>query len=269
MDVSCASATLAVWCSAWLNGAAASDDVLDSLHNWATEHEFRAGDPHTATILGLSEDSPGATPVEFLALLRGSGASTARLVLPVPGDVRGLGQHTGMLKAALRAGEATVFPGIATGALGVVGEHLGEGLTRWTVFDVPAPAAPEPTGLGEAEQLLDDALRESAATLQQLDVVGHRPSAHDEFVRRVRSRAHTAWPRGMPQRALRVMQRTDEISEILELAAADDPGGDRSSSTASNRAAALRPLARAVRDARCAATDEAVRHLSRQHRATS
>jgi len=268
--VSCASATLAVWCSAWLHGAAASDDVLDSLHNWATEHEFRAGDTRTGTILGLSEESPGSTPAEFLALLRGFGASTAWLVLPVPGDVRGLGDHTGMRKAALRAGEAAVFPGIATGALGVVYEHIAEGLARWTVFDFPAPVAPEPTGLGEAEQLLDDTLRESAATLQQLGIGGHRPSAHDEFARRVRARPHTDWPRGMPQRALRVMQRAEEISEILALAlGVDEPGGTHSASAASNRTAALRPLTAAVRDARRAATDEAVRSLSRRHRASS
>lgn len=174
-----------------------------------------------------------------------------------------------MRKAALHAGEATVFPGIAAGALGVVGERLAEGLFRWTLFDMPAPATPEHTGLGEAEQTLDAAVRNSAASLRKLDLAGERPSAHDELAANLRSRPHADWPRGTPQRALRVMQRADEISAILELAFRDEPGGAHSASALSNRTAALRPLAAAVRAARCAATDEAVRILTRQHNPAS
>lgn len=266
--MSCPSATLTVWCAAWLHGAAASDDVIDALHNWGEEHEFHAAEPATAADLGLPEHSRGAGPAEFLAALRGLGATTAWLVLPVAGDVRGLGNHHGMRKAALRAGEAVVFPGVAAGALGVVGERLAEGLTRWTVFDMPAPATPEYTGLGEAEQALGDAVRDSAATLRNLDVAGERPDAHDELATKLRSRPHTDWPSGTPQRALRVMQRTDEIAAILELAHRDEPGGAQSASAAGNRTAALQPLVAAVRTARCAATDEAVRILTRQHTPT-
>lgn len=265
MAVSCPSATLTVWCAAWLNGAAASDDVIDALHSWGDEHEFRAGDTATATVLGLPVDRHGLTAAEFLTVLRGFGATTAWLALPVPGDIRGLGDHHEMRKTALRAGEAAVFPGVPSGALGVVGEPVAEGLTRWTVFDMPLPAVPEHTGIGEAERLLNDAVRDSAATLQNLDLTGERPGAHDELAARLRSRPHTEWPAGTPQRPLRILQRTDEIAAIVELAHRSDPGGAQSASAADNRAAALQPVTTAVRTARCAAADEAVRVLTRQH----
>lgn len=263
--MSCPSATLTVWCAAWLHGAAASDDVIDALHSWGDEHEFQPGDDATATVLGLAAERRGLTAAEFLTVLRKLGAATAWLVLPVPGDVRGLGDHPEMRKTALRTGEAAVFPGIATGALGVVGEQVAEGLTRWTVFDMPAPAVPEHIGIGEAERSLNDAVRDSAATLQELDLTGERPGAHDELAARLRSRPHTGWPRGTPQRTLRVLQRTDELAAIIELAHRTDPGGAQSASAVDNRTAALQPVTAAVRAARCAATDEAVRILTRQH----
>ena len=263
--MSCPSVTLAVWCAAWLHGVAASDDVLDALQSWGEEHEFLAGDADTATSLRLPEATPAAGPAEFLTVLRKLGAGGAWIALPVPGDVRGLGAHRPLTKAALRAGEAAVFPGIAAGAVGVVGEHVAEGLTRWRVFDIPPPPVPEHTGIGEAEHLLDDAVRESAATLRELDVARERPRVRDNLSGKLRTRPRVDWPRSMPQRALRVMQRADEVAAILELADADEPGGAHSASAASKRTEALRPLSAAVRTARCAAVDESVRILTRQN----
>lgn len=257
--------TLAVWCAAWLHGAAASDDVLDALQSWGEEHEFLAGDADTAASLRLPDTAPAASAAEFLTVLRKIGAGSAWLALPVPGDVRGLGAHPPLTRTALRAGEAAVFPGVAAGAVGVVGEHVAEGLTRWRVFDMPAPAAPEHTGIGEAERLLGEALRESAVTLQELDVARERPGVRDELSGKMRARPRVDWPRSMPQRALRVIQRADEVGAILELAFADEPGGAHSASAASKRAEALRPLSAAVRTARCAAVDESMRVLTHQN----
>jgi len=67
----------------------------------------------------------------------------------------------------------------------------------------------------------------------------------------------------MSGRALHVMRRADEVEAILELAAADEPGGAVSASAAERRAEALRPLDAAVRQARRAAVLEAVRGFTR------
>jgi hypothetical protein len=68
----------------------------------------------------------------------------------------------------------------------------------------------------------------------------------------------------MPGRSLRVLQRAEEISAILAIARTDDPGGALSASAAVQRAEALRPLAEAVRTARGAAVNEAVRVFADQ-----
>lgn len=264
--MSCVSATLAVWCTAWLHGAAAADDALDALRSWGQRHEFVAGDDASAETLELpaAGGGRGMSGAEFLAMLRGISAGRAWIALPVPGDVRGLGGHTALTKAALRSGEAAVFPGVTSGALGLVGEHVAEGLTRWSAFDIPAPPAPEHVGIGEAEHLLTTALAEAATTLRELDVARERPGVRTELSGKLRAAPPMDWPRSMPQRALRVMQRADEVGTILELAFDDEPGGAHSASAANRRADALRPLSTAVRTARCAAVDETVRILTRQ-----
>lgn len=264
-DVSCPSATLAVWCSAWLYGTAGADDVLDALHAWGDEHGFVAADDDTATLLDMpASTAPALGPAEFLGLLRRNSATGARLALPVPGDVRGLGAHGALTKAALRAGEAAVFSTDTAGTVGVVAEHLAEGLVRWSVFHVDTAVPAEHTGLGEAEHLLSDAVRDSAVTLGELDIARERPGVRDELSTRLRSRCHASWPRRTPQRALRVLQRADEVHAIVELALTDEPGGAHSASAATKRAEALRPLSNAVRTARCAAVDESVRVLTQQ-----
>ncbi|SFQ56223.1 hypothetical protein SAMN05421810_109226 [Amycolatopsis arida] len=258
----CPSATLSVWSAAWLGGAAAADDTLDALLAWGEAHEVVAADPATADALGLPvAGSVPAPPAELLTVLRRLAAHGARLVLPVAGDVRGLGGPGPLTDAALKAGEATVFPSAGYGA---VPQPVAEGLLRWTVYPMAAPVPPEHVGLGEAEHDLTEAIRVSAGELRSLDVARERPGVRDELSARLRARPRLDWPPRTPGRALRVLQRADEVGAILALAAADEPGGAMSASAAGRRAAALRPLADAVRRARCAAVAEAVRVFSEQ-----
>src|SRR5829696_4316588 len=118
-NVGCASVTMTVWTSAWLHGVVAADDVLDALVPWAELHEVVAADEATAEQLDLPE--PTAVPVSpamLLAALRRGGAVTARLVLPVAGDVRGLGSPRGAFGAdGLRAGQAVVLPDAELGVV--------------------------------------------------------------------------------------------------------------------------------------------------------
>ncbi|GAA1193463.1 hypothetical protein LY12_001431 [Prauserella alba] len=253
-----------MWSSAWLHGAAASDNVLDALRSWGEAHEVVAADDTTAAAVDLPvTGSFPAQPAHLLGTLRRLGVTDARLVLPVPGDVRGLGGGGELPKAALAAGEAVVLPGAG---YGIVPRHIAEGLVRWTVHPLAAAGSVTPqdvgldhVGLAEAEHGLTDAIRDSAGALQALDVASERSSVRAELSAQLRARPAPDWPEGTPARALRVLQRAEEIGAILEVAAAEEPGGALSASAAERRADALRPLSEAVRTARCAAVNEAVR----------
>lgn len=247
-----------MWSSAWLSGFAAADDVLDALQDWAELHEVVAADVGTAATVDIPvREEPAGHLAALLAGLRRTGAGGGRLVLPVPGDVRGLGQSSAFAAEALHTGEAVVH-----GSLGTVPEVVADGVLRWTVFDLSTPPTANHVPLGEAEHELTGAMRVAAGLLTDLGVAKHRAGVREELRERVAAQTQARWPEGMPQRALRVLQRATEVSAILDLANEDEPGGALSASAAHKRADALRPLFDAVRAARCAAIDEAVRTLS-------
>ncbi len=251
-----------MWASAWLNGAAASDDVLDALLVWGEAHDVVAADAPAAEAFDLPlAFNRAATPVQLLLALRSQGAKSMHLLLPVPGDVRGLGGGGPFTDTALRVGEAAVMPDLG---FGLVPEAIAEGLMRWTVYSVPNAGVLEYRPLGEAEHGLTDAIRASAGALQTLDVASDRPGVRAELSARLRSTTDPPWPAGMPGRSLRVLQRSEEIAAILAIAQSDEPGGALSASAANRRAEALRPLTEAIRNARYAAVNEAVRVFAEQ-----
>nr|WP_169747879.1 hypothetical protein [Pseudonocardia acaciae] len=261
----CVSATMTVWVSAWLAGAAAPDDVLDALEPWGEAHDVLAADDHTAAATGLPGPTDRPTSMTFLlAALRRVGpagaSGPARLVLAAPGDPRGLPGPGAFSTAVLEAGEGLLFADIG---YGLVPCPLGDGLLRWAVHSIPEPVAPEEqVSLREAEYALREQVRESATTLTSLGVAQHRPGVREEIEAALRARPRSLWPDGMPPDSLRVLQRADEVDAILTAASVDDPGGALSATTARARADALRPLATAVRVARRAAVAEAVRILA-------
>lgn len=266
---------MVVWTSAWLHGAAAADDVLDSLQSWAESHEVIAADDAAAELTGLpGPDEPPASPALLLAALRRLGATGGELVLPVAGDLRGLRGHATFAAAALRAGEAAVLvtagePGAdgsaGGGDLGLVPDRFAVadgGIVRWTVFTLPSEApGQEFAPLGEAEHELSGAMRAAATALIELDVAKHRPGVREEISALVEGQPRSPWPPGMPNRVLRVLQRSNEVAAILHVATTDEPGGAVSATAMRRRTEALRPLDHAVRLARRAAVAEAVRTL--------
>ena len=268
-SVSCPSATLVVWTSAWLHGAAAADDVLDALQSWADLHEVVAQDSGTADLLELptAPEKP-ASPALLLAALRRVGIVGGELVLPTAGDFRGLRGHAPFAAAALHAGEAAVLraEGDAIPAdqtdFGLVPERVADGVVRWTVLRLPAAPGVEHLPIGEAEFELSGAMRAAATALVELDVARHRPGVRAEISALVEKQPSIPWPPGMPNRALRVLQRANEVAAILQVAMSDAPGGALSASAMRRRAEALRPLDDAVRTARQTAVAEAVRALS-------
>jgi hypothetical protein len=256
------SATFTVWCSAWLAGAAAPDDVLDALAPWADAHEVLAADPATAGTTALPRAGAPASSLTFLlaALRRSAPRSPARLVLPVPGDIRGLPGPGVFSRESTSAGEGVLF---ADAGLGVVPTRVADGVLRWTVYPVPEPGpAPEFVAIGQAERDLREQVRRSASVLTDLGVARHRPGVREEIAASLRARPATLWPAGMPAQPLRVLQQADEVEAILAAASVDEPGGALSASAAAARRAALRPIETAVRVARRAAVAEAVRVLA-------
>jgi hypothetical protein len=257
-----ASATFTVWASAWLAGAAAPDDVLDALGPWALAHDVQAADPETSAATDLP---PPGSPVSSLAFLlatlrRSAPRGPARLVLPVPGDVRGLPGPGAFSREATSAGEGVLF---ADAGLGVVPTTVADGVLRWTVYPVPEIGPPvEFVALGHAERELREQVRQSASVLTSLGVARHRPGVREEIAAALRARPESLWPAGMPGQALRVLQHADEVEAILSAARVDEPGGALSSSAAEARREALRPIETAVRVARRAAVAEAVRVLA-------
>ncbi|MGH3841755.1 MAG: hypothetical protein ACRDS0_09980 [Pseudonocardiaceae bacterium] len=256
----CPSATLTVWASAWLHGCAAPDAVIDGLHTWAGLHEVAAVDETTARQLDLP--APGEIPasvVGLLAAVRRAGAGGGQLLLPVPGDVRGLPPDGLLAAAALDSGEVAVFTGAE---LAAVPTAVADGVLRWTVFaDGPLPPAPEPA-LPDAEHGLRGAVRQAATTLVELGVARHRPGVRAEIAEALEHRVRPPWPEGTPARALRVLEQADEVEAILRAADPDNLGGAVSASVAAARSAVLRPLFTAVREARRSAVAEAVRALT-------
>lgn len=251
---------MVVWTSAWLHGAAASDDLLDALQVWAPEHEIRAADADLAARLDLpGPDETPAGPALLLAALRKAGAGRGELVLPVAGDVRGLDGASTFAQQALRNAEAVV---IADAGLGLVPEQVAEGILRWNVHALGDLPPAEHVPIGEAEHGMSSAMREAASTLTDLDIARRRPGVRSEIADAVAARPEPSWPSDVPQRALRVLQRAGELAAILRVAAEDTPGGALSASATRARSDALRPLFDAVRAARRSAIAEMVRVLS-------
>jgi len=264
--VPCASATFTVWSSAWLAGAAAPDDVLDALGPWAQTHDVVAADAETAHAHSLSAPCTPPGPVTFLlaALRRAAPRGPGRVVLPAPGDPRGLPGPGPFSRAAMAAGEGVLFTDAGLGIVpGAVDNRATDQVLRWTVYPVVDPGpAPEHVALPQAERDLRDQVRQSASVLTSLGVARHRPGVREEIAAKLRARPRTLWPAGMPAPALRVLQHADEVEAILAAASVDEPGGALSASAAAARREAVRPLETAVRVARRAAVTEAVRVLA-------
>lgn len=260
--VPCPSATFTVWTSAWLAGAAAPDDVLDALAPWADAHDVQAADADTARVTALPSPGEPVSSVTFLlaALRRSAPRGPARLVLPVPGDARGLPGPGPFSQQAMSAGEGVLF---AEAGLGIVPTTVAEGVLRWSVYPVADPGPPpEFVALNQAERELRDQVRQSASVLTSLGVARHRPGVREEIAAALRARPTSLWPAGMPGQPLRVLQHADEVEAILAAASVDEPGGALSASAATARREALRPIETAVRVARRAAVAEAVRILA-------
>jgi len=229
----------AVWATAWLTGRTSYDEALDALTG-DTAHRV-SGLPGTGE----------AVPLGWaLTALRGLGERRLRLVLPVPGDVRGLPRADGLAPLALESGQAAVGERVA-----LVPEALGPEAVAWTAFDLAgAPPVPPPVEgtLRSVSGELDLAVTDAARTLAALDLARWHPEVPALLAGLAGSRAPGLPPDTDPL-ALSVLGRALRLARVLDLAMADAPGAAVTSTQAAARDEALRPLADAVRHATTAA----------------
>jgi hypothetical protein len=227
----------AVWATAWLTGRTSYDEALDALLG-DTAHRV-SGLPGTTE----------AVPLGWaLTALRGLGECRLRLVLPVPGDVRGLPRVPALTALALESGQAAVGDRLA-----LVPEPLGSEAVAWTAFPLEglAPVPPPVEGpLRSVSGQLDLAVNDAARTLVSLDLARWHPEVPALL-------AELTKPTGLPPDteplALSVLGRAQRLAQVLDLAMADAPGAAVTHAQAAARDDALRPLADAVREAITAA----------------
>jgi hypothetical protein len=245
--VTARSARLVAWVRAWRAGLVSIDDALAAVQGDDADHEV-------ADLPGHVHAVPMRTALPALSAVD---PGTVRLVLPAPGDPRGLSGPGAFTTAALAAGEGAVCG--ATGFVPTVEQRVsGSGDIWHTVLwqVLPVPAAPGPLdapSVSDAEHDLLETLRTSTDALRDLDVARWRPELA-EALAGIRGGASAAGlPPGYGPRAHRLLHRAELVTRIVDLAGADAPGAAVSAFEAASRDAALRPLGTAARRATVAA----------------
>ncbi len=230
----------AVWATAWLTGRCSYDEALDGLLGDAAHRVSGLPGTEEAVPLGWA-----------LTALRGLGERRFRLVLPVPGDVRGLPPVPALVPAALESGQVAVGDRLA-----LVPEALGPEAVAWTAFDLagaPPPPPPVEGTLRSVSGQLDLAVADAARTLVALDLARWNPEVPALLADLARTTRAPGLPADHEPLALSVLGRAQRLAAVLDLALADAPGAAVNHAQAAARDDALRPLAQAVREATVAA----------------
>jgi hypothetical protein len=301
----CPSVSLSMWANTWLAGKAAPDDVLDALSLWAPRQSVAAYDAVAAGHTGLPwPDVNDAGTVCLLQTLRtavghqspgpsGRMRGTINVLMPVPGDVRGLPAGTQFQRDALAAGEAVIItnpddPGAAIGLVpectyGDLDEDTDESAAlvpdlcalTWMVYSLPGAPVFDHHELGDAEYALRSAVRSAADALTAMGLGSANSDIENPrgLVEQLleSARQHRV-PDHAPTRALRVLENAAHVDAIIAVSAglsrlpdsatdrssprmtpAPEPTGTQSSSEGQIATNALRPLTAVVRSARMAA----------------
>jgi hypothetical protein len=233
-----------VWVRAWRAGLVPFDELADEI---AADEEHLVADAP-----GTWRDVPLGQALPMFAKLH---PDEIRLVLPAPGDPRGLapGPVTG---AAMLAGEAVMTPQF--GVVPEVRTHTsGSGVTfetvLWRVLPIQDYRPGFQIGAAEAEQELSQALTESTTKLTRLDVAQWRPELAGALQALRRPESTATLPPGFDPRARRVFARASVLDQVLTLAEHNAPSGAVNTYEAQQRDEALRPLTAACRQALVAA----------------
>lgn len=249
---------LAAWASAWLAGRVAFDDVLSAASAGAAAPALTRAAPTVGSAGGRLPvgDSRIALLGEILITWRQARA-TVRLVLPVPGDTRGVPGPAAFRTAALDTGQAVI--GVAATALDTATAAVPELIDHrpssapatliWHEFEVERPA-PDYVSVADAQFELTEAIRDCASALARLTQQGRRALEPDDLndelaaARRVGERINL--PPGFPPPAVALIAQAERMSAVLDLSGAARP------TESDDRLVALAPLVTAVRRARLA-----------------
>jgi len=242
------STRLVTWVRAWRAGLVPYDEVAQEVAG--NEEQLVADAPGTWTDVPLDEALPIFSKLH---------PDEIRLVLPAPGDPRGLPGPGPFSGAALVAEEC-----VLAGGLGLVPEvrrHTsGSGdefeTVLWRVYPVPSATPTAQAGElapAEAEADLSAALIDATTALARLDVARWRPELAGALATLRRPDFAGDLPPGYDARARRLFARASMLDKVLVLAGEDAPGAAVNSYEAQHRDAALRPLLTACRRALVAA----------------
>ncbi|WP_432547284.1 hypothetical protein [Kineococcus sp. SYSU DK004] len=255
------SARLAAWGTGVLAGTAGLQAAVTAV--------VRDDEPHAVRWDATAPDLPGLPAARdgdlalLLAALAECPGAQLLVVLPVPGDPRGLPGPPPVNVAALEAGECVVaevagsaqrwalLPEVAEfGSVWEPGAHV-----TWSVLAAAPRRAPESSSVADSERELRLALGTATQALASLDVARWREDAADRIAAvRDGALAPDAVPPGLPPRAARVLQTAARVLAIVELASEDD-GAAITSHEAASRARALREVGAVARRAVTAAVN--------------
>ncbi len=245
---------LAAWARAWLAGTAAFDDVLSAV-------TIAADAPALAMALPAGSPGPGGSGVggvrdagqisalgQVLIAWRQAHADV-RLVLPVPGDTRGVPGPAAFRLAALDAGQAVVGSG-AVGVVPVVVDHSPSSAPptlTWRRFEIEQPVMDD-IDLADAQYELTEAIRECASALARLtrDPAEGGTALNSELIAARRAGERINLPPSFAPKAVALVAQAERMAAVLALA------GVGSSPEPDGRTDALAPLVLAVRRARLA-----------------
>jgi hypothetical protein len=240
------SGTLAAWANAWLAGRCGTSDITA-----AVEHSEPGPPDASHTFLGLPDGGNALSDV--LAAWRRSG-DAARVVLPVAGDVRGLGDPAAFRVAALEAGEAVIGGGLAiVPRVESFAPSSAPTTVQWHAYEIE-PTTADFVQLTEAQYELTTAIRETASALAAADIAGSRDDDVSAALRDARRIGeHLRLPPGYPAPAIALLAQAERMQAVVDLALSDDIGGAIDRAGIDARSEGLRPLVVAVRRARLAA----------------
>jgi len=233
------------WVRAWRAGLVPFDELAGEIAG--DEEHLVADAPGTWTDVPLPHGLPVFAKVH---------PDDIRLVLPAPGDPRGLPGPGELTGAALLAGEAVMTPEF--GVVPEVRRHTsGSGVefetVLWRVFPVGQFSPVFQIGAAEAEAELTVALGEATAQLTRLDVAQWKPELAGALQALRRPESTATLPPGFDPRARRLFARAGVLDQVLALAETNAPGGAINGYEAQQRDAVLRPLVTACRRALVAA----------------
>lgn len=231
-----ATSTLALWGAALAAGTS-PDAVLDQLNEPGMPVGVRAHTTGIARQCGIP--GPGeahGSSTDLLSLLRRGGP--AGVLLPVPGDVRGLPVGGEVTRPALEAGALVTFRESGIALVPTVG--------HWRVYhcDVEHPTLSE----RDVRRIVDDALRESSDVVSRADVA--RSAGHPrEAIRREILREEIPLPRGVPHASAELLARSITLQAVFAVASRHETAAvtARQLDTVPR---ALAPLTAAVRESR-------------------